>query len=421
MTHSRLFLISLSLLWLAILLFTFNFFPINSTAIAQQVTATSFTQTFTGQGFDACALPSTADMQAWMADSPYKVVNLYGGALHACPNGQPTLERVQELMQQGWKFIPTWVGPQSKCWGLVATAEARNAVADGHLAVLASEATAARRINNDPEIAFTQGISEADAAIEWAAYAGLTEEDWSKTILYYDLEHFSDPEGANGACVQASQAFLNGWSQRVQERGNQAGLYTTACTISRYANTTPPFQAVWIARFLLPYQYRSDAKVFGMPCIGDTHWSNQQRIVQYAGGHEESWNGVTLNIDSNVIDGIVALGNPAATPLPTRTPTATPTATATVTVTVTVTATETPVLTPTATLTESGTITDSATITETATPTLFFTPTATQTGTIEATTSPTATITDLSVATQTPIPTAPPPNTDVFLPLISRR
>jgi len=235
------------------------------------------------------------------------------------------------------------------------------------------------------------------------------------------LEHFSDPDGANGACVQASQAFLNGWSQRVQERGNQAGLYTTACTISRYANTTPPLQAVWIARFLLPYQYRSDAKVFGMPCIGDTHWSNQQRIVQYAGGHEESWNGITLDIDSNVIDGIVALGNPAATPLPTRTPTANPTATATETVTVTETATETPALTPTATLTESGTITDSATITETATPTLFFTPTATQTGTIEATISPTATITDLSVATQTPIPTAPPPNTDVFLPLISRR
>ncbi len=46
--------------------------------------------------------------------------------------------------------------------------------------------------------------------------------------------------------------------------------------------------------------------MYGAPCLSDTLWSNHQRLRQYAGGHDETWGGVTLNIDSDVMDGIVA-------------------------------------------------------------------------------------------------------------------
>lgn len=333
----RIYLLILSACLLALLLVVLNANPQTSHALAQQKSVESFTAAFSGHGFDACSLPSAEKMQAWMDGSPYRVVNLYGGPFHACPEGQATLERVQELRQQGWKFIPTWVGPQSQCWG------ANQDGPTARAAVSLYKTNARPRINNDPALAYTQGISEADMAIEWAAYLGLTEQDWSNTVLYYDLEYFS---ASNAECVSAAQSFISGWSKRVQERGNVAGLYTNACNIPNYANSTPPLQAVWIARFLLPYQYRPDASVWNMPCIADAAWSNHQRIVQYSGGHAESWNGITLTVDSNVLDGIVALGNPAATPLPTRTPTSTPTPTATDTPT----ATSSPTTTPTPTL-----------------------------------------------------------------------
>jgi hypothetical protein len=32
-------------------------------------------------------------------------------------------------------------------------------------------------------------------------------------------------------------------------------------------------------------------------------WANHQRVHQYTGGHNESYGGVTINIDSNAVDG----------------------------------------------------------------------------------------------------------------------
>ncbi len=304
--------------------------------------ASGFTSIVSGQGFDICALPTLTQMQTWVTASPYQVVNLYGGPLHACPASQATLVKMQQLRQQGWKFIPTWVGPQSQCWNIAST---RHILADPQPRNVHA---GSRRIDNEPTIAYNQGISQAIEAIEWAAYLGLTAEDRSQTIIYYDLEYYpkSDP-----TCEPAAHAFMRGWIAQMHVQNNLAGLYTTSCAMPAYANFSPALDAVWIARFLTPYQYRSDASVWGMPCIDDSLWNNQQRIVQYAGGHAESWGGITITIDSNVIDGVVALGNPDATPLPTRTPTPTITPTPSATVTGTITTTpEAPATAPAPTL-----------------------------------------------------------------------
>ena len=69
-----------------------------------------------GQGFDACEIPTLAELQAWMNSSPYKVVNLYiGGISRYCSNNALTASYVQAMSNQGWRFIPTWVGLQAPC------------------------------------------------------------------------------------------------------------------------------------------------------------------------------------------------------------------------------------------------------------------------------------------------------------------
>ena len=73
--------------------------------------------------------------------------------------------------------------------------------------------------------------------------------------------------------------------------------------------------------------YTSTVTVWDIPNLSHTLWVDHQRIWQYAGGHDEAWNliasetgttqydrtghnetwgSVTLNIDCDVIDGIVA-------------------------------------------------------------------------------------------------------------------
>ena len=79
---------------------------------------TENTEVYIGQGFDKCDIPSLSQLQAWWSASPYQAVNLYiGGSSRACANNVLTSTYVAELYKQGWKFIPTWVGPQAPCTG----------------------------------------------------------------------------------------------------------------------------------------------------------------------------------------------------------------------------------------------------------------------------------------------------------------
>ena len=57
-----------------------------------------------------------------------------------------------------------------------------------------------------------------------------------------------------------------------------------------------------------------------LACVDNGLWNQSQRIRQYTGGHDETWGGATLAIDSNVLAGPVADLRP---PLPPPTPTLT--------------------------------------------------------------------------------------------------
>jgi hypothetical protein len=99
---------------------------------------------------------------------------------------------ISQLSQQGWKFIPTWVGPQASCYSRPIA-----------------------RMSSDPVVSRQQGISEANAAIDKAFDLGLTLADKSGTVVYYDLENY---DITNTPCHEAAKAFIEGWSPGADSR-----------------------------------------------------------------------------------------------------------------------------------------------------------------------------------------------------------
>jgi hypothetical protein len=238
-------------------------------------------QTAAGQGFDSCTMPTLNEMQAWSVHSPYRVWNLYLGGSSRANCGTLTAGYLAALAVQGWRLIPTWVGPQAACSGFLS------------------------RMSDDPTLAYQQGVAEANLAVDRAAALGLTFADRTGTVLYYDLEAY---DIKNSACRAAAGAFISGWTGQVRARGNVAGVYGASCTsaLSDFAGIANVPDVIWAAYWLLPAQYRSNASVFGLPCLDDSLWNGGQRLRQYSGGHNETWGGATLNVDSNVLAGVVA-------------------------------------------------------------------------------------------------------------------
>jgi photosystem II stability/assembly factor-like uncharacterized protein len=250
-------------------------------------TLSTTTQVLLGQGFDRCEIPTLTQMQAWANASPYQAVNLYiGGSSRACSNTALTSNYLFQLNQQGWRFIPTWVGPQAPCTGYLS------------------------RMSSNVDTAYNEGLIQANLAVDRLAALGLTDPDKTGSVVYYDIE----PYGTNQVCRDAVNAFMNGWVAQLRSRGHLAGVYgSTLCNtaLSDFLTITNVPDVVWPARWysaLGDGYYNPNANVWDLgSCIPNTAWPNHQRIRQYEGDHFETWGGVTLDIDSNAIDGVVAV------------------------------------------------------------------------------------------------------------------
>jgi hypothetical protein len=122
------------------------------------------------------------------------------------------------VFAQGWRLIPTWVGPQSPC------------------------STFSKRFSGDAALARNQGLAEADAAAAAALALGLG----AGTPVYYDLEHYTP----GGSCSTAVRAFVSAWAERLRARGYASGVYGTASNTQadwRPEVLTSPLDAVWVA------------------------------------------------------------------------------------------------------------------------------------------------------------------------------
>jgi Domain of unknown function (DUF1906) len=229
------------------------------------------------KGFDACAAPSLTTMSKWKTSSPYVNVGVYiGGANRGCAQPNLTASWVTSVWGQGWKLLPIWVGPQASCTTL----------------------GSATKLSADTTTAFFQGLAEAQAAAAAAKQLGL---GWL-TPIYYDMEGYT----RGGPCSVSVQSFANGWVRQLNALGLRAGMYSSLCSgildaaASVSDSTKVPLNAVWIAA----WNSTPNIYGFGSPCaLSDTLWSDHQRVHQYIGGHNEAYGGVTINIDTNAVDG----------------------------------------------------------------------------------------------------------------------
>ncbi len=242
---------------------------------------------FTGYAFDACHAPALDSMQAWSA-SPYRGLGVYiGGVNRACsqPNLTPTW--VQQVTGLGWSLLPLYVGLQAPC------------ISQSGLA----------KVSTTQATATSQGTAAADDAASKALALGLP----GGSPIWFDMEGYKP---GNTVCSNAVRAFAAGWTAELRAQGFAPGIYGSAAStirdVAALGSGVP--DVVWIAN------WDGKESVFGDPYVSDAIWANHQRVHQYKGGHNETYGGVTINVDSSVVDSIVVGGVAPPPPPPTPTP-----------------------------------------------------------------------------------------------------
>ena len=228
-----------------------------------------------GEGLDSCTAPSTTQMADFWSNTPYYYWGIYiGGNERACsqPNLTPSwISTVTSGSANGismqWKLLPFWVGPQDPC-----------------------EPGFGNYISLDTSTAFSQGKDEAISAYnEWVINLGQS----SDTPIDYDLEYSGGT--ITSSCLAAIRSFINGWVYQLHiAPAQKAGVYTSTCAgdISTFATIANP------PDFIDGAAWGSGTSTSNMPCVSSSYWVNQQRHKQYQGGHNETWNGATINVDS---------------------------------------------------------------------------------------------------------------------------
>jgi hypothetical protein len=232
---------------------------------------------FTGLGFDACSAPSTKAMADW-AESPFRGVGIYiGGENSACSQPNLSASWVSAQTTAGWHLIPTYVGLQAPT----------------------SACSSCAKLT--PAGATTQGTAAAEDAVTEAGAIGIG----SGSPIYFDMEAYSPTASATAAVL----AFLEAWTEKLHALGYQSGVYSSSSSgiadlADAYDTTYVSPDNIWTAN----WNEREDTLD---PVLPSTAWPNHQRIHQFRGGHNETWGGTTINIDSDYVDGAtVGVGTP---------------------------------------------------------------------------------------------------------------
>lgn len=243
---------------------------------------------FTGYGFDQCLTPTQQKMTTWMETSPFSAVGIYiSGDSRACRD-QPNLtpDWVTTQLAAGWRLLPITLGPQASC-----------TTRDRYLKQV--------RINPDPTNAYakakTQGAAEADKTVRAATALGIA----AGSTLWYDIEAFNI---APTDCRESALTFLSSWTDQLHKLGFVSGIYSSAASGIKILDDA---RALRPGRYTMPDQlwiadWNGKADVYSTYIRSDG-WMPHKRVHQYRGGHNETYGGVTINIDSNWLD--VGLGS----------------------------------------------------------------------------------------------------------------
>jgi hypothetical protein len=227
---------------------------------------------YTGLGFDACAAPTTSQMSAWLA-SPFRSIGIYiGGANRGCSQPNLTASWVSTVLGQGWKLVPIYVGLQAPCASISAA-------------------------KIDPANAGAQGAAAAVDAMNRAAALGIG----AQRPLILDMEAYNN---SDASCVAAVRAFVSGWAGRLHQGAYLAGFYSSAASgiADQSAIATNPaynhLDLIWFAHWNNDPTVNEPNKTW----LPDSLWTNHQRMHQYRGGQQETFGGVTINIDRDYVD-----------------------------------------------------------------------------------------------------------------------
>lgn len=220
-----------------------------------------------GMGFDTCTAPSLAAMKAWRPS--FKVTNIYmGGAARGCAQPNLTERWVREVRAMGYRILPTYVGLQAPCGSRSQKFTAKNAAAQGGKAAV-DAARKARALGIPPG-----------------------------APIYFDMEAY---DSRKSACKAAVLRFVDNWVRRLKDEGYTPCLYSSAGSgvrdVGNATGIAKP-EGIWYAH------WDGKAQIYGDRYLPDSWWNPHRRIKQYRGDHNETHGGVTLNIDSNIADGL---------------------------------------------------------------------------------------------------------------------
>ena len=230
-------------------------------------------QKLSGYGADTCTAPSLSQMRAFWTNTPYSYWGIYiGGSDRGC--AQPNLTRswVNSVIAMGWDLLPIWVGRQNPC--------------------TAGQRTYFSRFTTT---AYAQGKSEALAAYR----AWVVLQNTPSVPIDLDLE---SPANDTPACRMAARSFVEGWVDQLHVKPAQtAGIYTSTCGgfLADFATIPRP------PDFVDGADWDNNPSTRALSCVSSHSWTKVQRHKQYQGGHNQTENGVTLNIDSRCAFGPV--------------------------------------------------------------------------------------------------------------------
>jgi hypothetical protein len=229
---------------------------------------------YTGPGFDACTAPSPRSMSAW-STSPYRAIGVYiGGLNRGCSQPNLTASWVAEQTGAGWSLIPTYVGLQAPT----------------------SSCSSCAKLSTSTSTATTQGTEAANDAVAQARVAGIGE----GSPIYFDMESYTRTASASTATL----TFLSAWTTRLHALGYDSGVYSSSASgIADLASKSAAAYALPDDLWMANWNGRADTDD---PYLSESAWSDHQRIHQYRGGHDETYGGVTINVDNNYVEGATA-------------------------------------------------------------------------------------------------------------------
>ena len=229
-------------------------------------------EAFTGLGFDACAAPSSRTMAAWAA-SPYRAIGVYiGGVNRACSQPNLTASWVGEQVAAGWHLIPTYVGLQAPTSACSSCAKLSSSQGD----------RAGRPKRPSDAVDEAQRVGDRARQPDLLRHGG----------LHADLErHRGDAH------------LPRAWTDQLHALGYVSGVYSCGASgiadlgradrqrLRRCPTTSGSPTGTAQQNTARPVPARRRA------------WAAHQRIHQYRGGHNETYGGMTINIDNNYVDG----------------------------------------------------------------------------------------------------------------------